>query len=211
MRQILLGTSNPSKAAYFAGQLKDYDVSFLLLRDFGIEKQPDEEGKSPLENALIKAAYYGRFHDYVISEDSALYIRELPLDDPRQPGLTIRRSPSGGSMDDDGMLRHYSALAHELGGRMTCYYVDAYAGCNLGQVSGFCEDGHRYTFYMVDKPHPARTPGWPLDSISVWPETGHYFVENRERHLSDVEQALERSYRDKLMMFYKKKLELIRL
>ncbi len=211
MRQILLGTSNPSKAAYFAGQMKDYHVSFLLLKDLGIENLPDEAGKSPLENALIKAAYYGRFHDYVISADSALYIRELPLDDPRQPGLTVRRSPNGGRMDDDEMISHYMAMAHELGGRMTCYYMDAYGVCNHGKTFGFMDDGPVYTFYMVDKPHPVRTPGWPLDSISVWPESGQYFVESRECNLSAAAQILKKSYQDRLMAFYEGALDLEKL
>lgn len=211
MRQILLGTSNPSKAAYFERQLAEYDVSFLLLRDLGIEKLPDEAGKNPMENAMLKAAYYGRFSDYVISEDSALYIRELPLDDPRQPGLTIRRKAGGGSMDDEEMLAHYSGLARELGGRMTCYYLDGYGVCSHGEVSGFMDDGpvnDAYTFYMVDKPHPVRTPGWPLDSISIRPSTGRYFVESREHQMSAVEEVLAKSYREKLLAFYAAKLGL---
>ena len=93
--KILLGTHNPSKVDYFARQLTGYDVSFLTLGDLGIQTLPDEAGKSVLENAAIKAAYYGQFHDYVISADSALYIKELSLDDPRQPGLTVRRTADG--------------------------------------------------------------------------------------------------------------------
>ncbi len=213
MRKILLGTSNPSKAAYFAHQLRDYDVSFLLLKDLGIENLPDEAGKDPLENAVLKAAYYGRLYDYVISADSALYIRELPPTDPRQPGLTIRRHPDGSAMDDEEMIAHYSALARELGGQMTCYYQDAYGVCNQGVVSGFMEDetvSSIHVFRMVDRPHPVRTPGWPLDSLSIWPSTGQYFVENRERQLSAMEQVLEKSYMDKLLAFYVEKLELER-
>lgn len=214
MRQILLGTSNPAKASYFAHLLQDYDVSFLLLKDLGIEKLPDEAGKSPLENAMMKAAYYGRFHDWVISADSALYIRELPLDDPRQPGLTVRRRTDGGSMDDEEMIAHYSALAHTLGGRMTCYYQNGYGVCSCGAASGFLGDSKAlndvYSFHMVDKPHPNRVPGWPLDSISIQPGSGLYFVEDRDHHLSAADEVLVRPYWESLLAFFAEKLELER-
>lgn len=214
MREILLGTSNPAKAAYFAHFLEDYNVSFLLLKDLGIEKLPDEAGKSPRENAMLKAAYYGRFHDYVLSQDSALYIRELPLDDPRQPGLTVRRRPGGGTMDDGEMLAYYSSLAHQLGGRMTCCYLDGYGICNCGQVSGFMNEAgpllDAYSFYVVDKPHPVRTPGWPLDSISINPHTGLYFTESREHHRTAVEEVLHKSYKAQLLAFCAEQLGLER-
>lgn len=212
--EILLGTHNPSKKEYFARQLEQFDVSFVTLADLGIEKLPDEDGKTVLENAKIKAAYYGQFHDYVISADSALYIRELALTDPRQPGLTIRRAADGHEMnDDEEMLAHYAALARSLGGKITCWYQDAYAVCNHGSVSGFMDDGpinDVYAFYMVDKPHPKRNPGWPLDSISIRRGNGKYFVESPQQAADAASEVLMKDYRQRLMDFYEKNLGLKR-
>ena len=204
MRKILLGTTNPAKADYFAHILAGYDVSFLTLRDLYIRKIPDEAGGSPLENARTKAAWYGQFWDYVIAQDAALYIRELALDDPRQPGLTVRRRSDGHAMTDEEAIEHYAALARELGGRMTCWYQEGYAVANHGRVAGFMDDGainDVYRFYMVDKPYPSYTPGWPLDSISIWPATGRYFTEDRERYLSTVDQVLARDYAQARLRF----------
>ncbi|MBR2896165.1 MAG: hypothetical protein IKC03_11005 [Oscillospiraceae bacterium] len=212
--KILLGTSNPRKVEYFARQLAGWDVSFLTLRDLGIETIPDENGKSVLENAMRKAAWYGQFWDYVISADSALYIKELKLEDPRQPGLTIRRTMDGRSMSDEEMLEYYRSLAHSLGGKMTCWYQDGYAVCNHGKVSGFTDDGplrDAYAFYMVDKVHPVRHVGWPLDSISIRPSTGLYFVENREVHADAVAEVLMKDYQQHLIHFYQESLGLERL
>lgn len=211
--EILLGTHNPSKKEYFARQLAEFDVSFVTLADLGIEKLPDEDGKTVLENAQIKAAYYGQFHDYVISADSALYIRELPLTDPRQPGLTIRRTADGHEMSEDEMLTYYASLAHSLGGRITCWYQDAYAVCNHRAVSGFMDDGpinDIYSFYMVDQPHPKRNPGWPLDSISVRRSNGKYFVESEQQSTDSVSEVLMKDYRRRLMAFYEETLGLKR-
>lgn len=211
MRKILLGTTNPAKADYFAHILEGYDVSFLTLKDLGIGQIPDEAGNSPLENAKAKAAWYGKFWDYVIAADSALYIRELALDDPRQPGLTVRRRPDGHVMTDEEAVSHYAALAHELGGRMTCWYQDGYAVVNHGKVTGFMDDGpinDVYRFYMVDTHYPGYTPGWPLDSISIRPSTGKYFVEDREAYLSAVDQVLARDFAEERRRFLVESLEL---
>lgn len=212
--EILLGTHNPSKVDYFSRQLTGYDVSFITLSDLNIRKLPDEDGKSVLENAAIKAAYYGQFHDYVISADSALYIRELSINDPRQPGLTVRRAVDGHEMTDDEMLDYYAALAHSLGGRITCWYQDAYAVCNHGKVSTFMDDGpinDVYAFYMVDTPHPTRHPGWPLDSISIRPKTGRYFVEHTDFHPAEEDEALVKDFQLRRRQFYETSLGLGRL
>lgn len=213
MMEILLGTSNPSKVDYFARQLADYDVTFLTLRDLGITKLADEDGKNPMENAMAKAAFYGQFADFVISADSALYIRELPLEDPRQPGLFIRRHPEGGEMNDEEMIAHYSALARQLGGKMTCWYQDGYAVSNHGKVTGFMDTGpvnDVYSFYMVDTPHPNRVPGWPLDSISIRRKSGAYFVESREEHMTAAEEVLAKHFQQDLLAFYERALGLRR-
>ena len=211
--EILLGTHNPSKKAYFARQLEEFDVSFVTLADLGIQKLPDEDGKTVLENAMIKAAYYGQFHERVISADSALYIRELPLADPRQPGLTIRRAADGHEMSEEEMLTYYASLSYSLGGRITCWYQDAYAVCNGGAVSGFTDDGpinDLYSFYMVDKPHPKRNPGWPLDSISIRRANGLYFVESEQQSADAVGEVLMKDYRRRLLTFYEEHLGLKR-
>lgn len=211
--KILLGTTTPSKARTFAAQLEGWPVEFLTLTDLRLQKHPDEDGKNPAENAMIKAAYYGQFHDPVIAEDSALYILELPFDDPRQPGLFVRRAPDGHEMDDGEMLEYYAALAHSLGGRATACYLDGYAVFRKGQVFGFMDDseeGRRlHAFYLVDRPHPIRRPGWPLDSLSIDPKTGLYFTQpNARGALSPKEKAATRAYRDRLLAFYVQSLEL---
>lgn len=182
--QILLGTTNASKIKYFERMLTGIDASFVTLRDLSITDAPAEIGRDPQENAMIKAAFYGKYADFVIAQDSALYIRDLPLDDPRQPGLNVRRAPDGHERTDDEMLADYAALARSLGGRMTCAYVSALAVCAHGNTAGFMDTGavnDVYAFHMVDTPHENRHPGWPLDSLSIEPRTGKYFVEPDSR------------------------------
>lgn len=193
--RILLGTTNASKVKYFAQMLKGVDAEFVTLRDLGITEVPGETGRDPKENAMIKAAFYGKYAEFVIAQDSALYIRSLPLDDPRQPGLNVRRAPDGHERTDDEMLADYAALAHSLGGRMTCAYLSALAVCARGNTQGFMDTGavnDVYAFYMVDTPHENRHPGWPLDSLSVDRRTGKYCVEPDWRAGADQYTAREK-------------------
>lgn len=205
--KILIGTTNPAKAGVFAKQLGGYGVEILTLSDLGIKKHPDEDGKNPMENAMIKAAYYGQFHDPVITEDSALYIKELPMDDPRQPGLFVRRAPDGHEMTDDEMTAHYAALARSLGGKVTAYWLDGYAVCRDGEVVGFMNDddavNNAYAFYLVDKPAENCHEGWPIDRISVDIRTGRYLVDRAWGQALDAKvKTVILSYEKKLSEFY---------
>ena len=167
--QVLIGTTNPAKLKFFQDALSDYDVDLMTLNDLGITAEPGETGRTPGENAAIKAAFYGQYADCVIGNDAGLYFDVLPLEDPRQPGLHIR-TPDGRRLDDEEMIEYYSRLVHSLGGRVMAYYLDGFAVKTPSGVRSFQksqEHARLSAFWMVDTPVAARRPGWPLDSISM--------------------------------------------
>jgi hypothetical protein len=125
--KVLLGTTNPSKVKRFEELLNGCDIEFCTLRDLGIDHEPKEIGKTPEENAVIKANFYGQFFDAVICNDSGLYFDALPLDDSRQPGLNIRTPQGGRRLNDEEMITYYSELVHSLGGKVLAYYLDGIA------------------------------------------------------------------------------------
>lgn len=174
---VLIGTTNPAKVQRFKSLLDGFDVTIRTPRDFGISVSPVENGRDPMENAAIKAAFYSKYCDFAIGNDSGLYFTDLPMDDPRQPGLHVR-SPQGVRLNDEEMIAYYSALAKSLGGRLTASYMDAVAVYAKGNIHVFrdseqtLQDG---AFYLTDTPSANRTPGWPLDSLSVNRHTFRYF------------------------------------
>lgn len=181
--KILVGTSNPSKVDYFRQVFAGRDVTILTPRDLEIDGEPEESGRNPVENAVIKARFYGQYADCVICADSGLYFDGLPYDDPRQPGLHVR-TPHGVRLDDEQMIAHYAALAHELGGKALAYYLDAMALLHKGQIHTFeatREELHRTAFYMIDTPFPERRPGWPIDSISIDQDGTPFLSPDRKR------------------------------
>ncbi len=182
MKRVLIGTTNPAKRQLFANYLSDYAVEIVSLKEMGILDEPDEVGATPAENAAIKAAYYGKYADYVICGDSGLYFDGMPLDDSRQPGLNIR-TPYGKRLDDSEMIEHYSSLIHALGGRVMAYYLDAFAVKTPEGVQTYMktpEEARDGAFWMVDKPSEKRRPGWPLDSLSMELDQTSFMDESSE-------------------------------
>lgn len=199
--RILLGTTNPSKIRRFTDLLQEYDVQILTLQDLCIVEEPEETGKTPAENAALKALFYGAYFDRVICEDSGLFFRSLPMDDPRQPGLHIR-SPQGTRLEDEEMIAYYADLVKSLGGRQLAAYVDGVAICDCGTVKTFLHDPENEGFWMVDMVHPARHPGWPLDSISIDRYTGRYFVDPDPQISKEQDPVVQESgYRRQLAQF----------
>ena len=202
--KVLIGTTNPSKIVRFEEFLPDSGIEFLTLGDLGITAEPEETGKSPEENARIKAAFYGQFCDRVICNDSGLYFDCIPMDDPRQPGLNIR-APKGRRLNDEEMIEYYSALVSELGGKTLAYYVDGIAVCRDGKIQSYLdEQGKAASFYMVETPSPDRHPGWPLDSLSLNKNTLTYFTDHGNNIYDDVEeQIMVGEYRQRVVDFLK--------
>ena len=167
--KVLIGTTNPAKLKMFQEALSGYDAELVSLTDLGITDEPTETGANPGENAAIKAAFYGKYADYVIGNDAGLYFDALALDDPRQPGLHIR-TPNGKRLDDEEMIEYYCDLVHSLGGKVMAYYLDGFAVKTPQGVTSFQKSkvhARQSAFWMVDQPVNKRRPGWPLDSISM--------------------------------------------
>ena len=193
--RILLGTTNPAKAALFREVLARDGVSFVTLREAGIIDEPPETGATPRENAAIKAAFYGKYADYVICNDSGLYLEPLALDDPRQPGLHVR-TPRGVYLDDEAMRAYYSGLARELGGRVLAYYLNGFAVHTPHGLKSYMqspEEAHSGAFWLVDTPPLEREsrPGWPLDSISLYRD-GRPFLQGGAQ--ADTQEWGDRSW-----------------
>ena len=178
---VLLGTTNPSKVSMFENWLEGEEIRFLTLREVSIPGEPEENGVTPAENARQKAEYYGRYADYVICNDSGLYLAGLPMEDARQPGLHVR-TPQGARhrLDDEEMIAYYAGLAHSLGGRVRACYLSGFAvktPKGLSLYEDRMEELLEHTFWLTDTPCAERRPGWPLDSLSLYKDGKTSFLE----------------------------------
>jgi len=203
--KILIGTTNPSKVKLFSDALCGYNAEFCTLDELGIDCEPEETGSTPEENAVIKAKFYGQFTDFVICGDSGLYFDCLPLDDPRQPGLHIRTPGGKQRLNDEEMIAYYSQLVQSLGGRVLACYLNGIAVCSKGQIFSFApsdELTRQSAFYMTAAPSDERHPGWPLDSLSLYLDSGKYFTDKENgRKNSNEDSIVKGEYRKQLTAF----------
>ena len=206
--KVLLGTTNPSKVNNFSNLLKDCEIEFITLKDIDIASEPEENGKTPEENAILKAKFYGQYFDTVICNDSGLYFEELSLNDVRQPGLNVRTPMKMQRLSDEQMIEYYSKLIKELGGRVSAFYLDGIAVYNHGKIYSFMdkENARKTGFDMIDKAAPKYFPGWPLNSLSINRETGKYFVD--EKDTNSKENIFAKQYKKQIVNFLKKALNI---
>lgn len=175
--RLLYGTGNPAKLDSMRRQLEGTGIELLGLSD--MPENPvnvDESGRSPLENARIKAlAYYRQYGVPVFSCDSGLYIQQLP--EELQPGTYVRNI-NGKRLSDEEMTEYYSGLAKEYG-RLTARYLNAVclvlSESKIYEYMGDEISGN--SFYITDKPHSKKVEGYPLDRISLNIRTGKYYYD----------------------------------
>lgn len=192
--KVLIGTTNPSKVTWLEELLYGYDIEFYTLKDLKIETEPEEQGKTPEENAILKAKYYGQFFDCVVCNDSGLYFEGIELDDERQPGLKIRTPNGNERLDDEGMIDYYTKLIHSLGGKILAYYLNGIAVYRNGKILSFMENDTAKrinAFYMIDQPSEKRHKGWPLDSISLNRGSNTYFVDEDDEVSDSINDNIQ--------------------
>ncbi len=179
--KLLYGTGNLAKVQAMQNRLSELNIELISLNDlkklgFTIPEVP-ETGSTPLENARQKAhAYYEAFHMPVFSCDSGLYFEDVPGE--IQPGVHVR-TVNGEYLTDEQMLAHYTGLVRQYG-RLKARYKNAICFVRDAEHSfeAMNPDMESETFWLTDTPHSSiRRVGFPLDSISLDPETGQYFYD----------------------------------
>lgn len=196
--KILYGTTNKAKLQVMKNAVESLDIELIGLGDIDGELPSIiENGKTPLENAEIKArAYYEAFRMPVFSCDSGLYFDELQEDE--QPGLHVRRI-NGKELTDDEMIQYYGTLAEQHGGKITGRYRNA--------IYFILDENHHYSsmemsiatepFSLVTKPHFKRVEGFPLDSLSIDIVTGKYYYDLDTKEVSSsVEDGLRKFFEE---------------
>lgn len=198
--ELLYGTGNEGKLEAMRKHLSSLDIRIIGLQDIDTDiPEIDESGNDPLKNARIKGmAYYKATGRPVFSCDSGLYIKGAQED--IQPGVHVR-NVGGRRLSDEEMIEHYSRLAHSMGGQMTVRYKNGIClimGDNeIYQHMG--DDIAGEEFLIVSKPHSKRTPGFPLDSLSVHIKTGKYYYDMEEfENRSSMDEGFRRFFKESL-------------
>ena len=182
--KLLFATTNPAKIKRYESRLAENGIELITIKDLDLKLDINENGKNALENAYIKAkTYYNATKIITIGMDDNLFIEELPQE--KQPGTHVRRVNEK-VLTDEEMIKHYSNLAKEYGGKLTAKWV-------YGMVIYNGKEAKEYTwskshFYFIDKPCDKRNPGYPLDSITIVPEYNKYYLELTKEEKENYKQ-----------------------
>lgn len=186
MKKIFFATENKSKIKRFEKELLKKGIEIISINDIETKEEIIENGKSAIQNALIKARAYTKIIDIpILAIDDNLYIDSIP--DTKQPGMYVRRV-NGKYLTDMEMIEYYSNLAHEYGinGKLNCRWVYGFA---------LIKDQNEYTytyskddFYIIDKPSKKIDLGYPLNSISVNKKLNMYFSEITDDLKRDIKE-----------------------
>ena len=186
MQELLFATQNVSKVKRFSDGLLKRGIKLIPLADKNVDVNIDENGKTAIENALIKACEVSKVVDIpVLAMDDSLYLDGVP--DSLQPGLYVRRV-NGKRLSDEEMIDYYSALADKYGknGRLTCKWIYGMALVDNGKESTYTWS--KTEFYMVAKRTDKINPGYPLNSISINKKLNKYFTDITEEDKKLIEE-----------------------
>lgn len=186
MKELLFATQNASKVKRFSAGLFSRGIKLISLAERNLEVDINEDGKTAIENALIKARAYSKLVSIpVLAMDDSLYLEGVP--DNLQPGLYVRRV-NGKRLTDEEMIDYYSNLAARYGknGKLTCKWIYGMAVINNGIESTYTWS--KTEFYMVAKRTDKINPGYPLNSISINKKLGKYFTDITEDDKKLIEE-----------------------
>ena len=166
MKTLLIATTNKWKAQLFSPILQGYGFSVITLKDATISKEaPVENGKTVVENAIIKARHYhSEEYPWVFGDDTGLEIQALN----GEPGVMSRRW--GGRFPDDVdeqvwldyLLERMRSIPPE---QRVAEFVDGWA---LISPDG-TEHTHvgRGAFTIATEPLRPLMPGSPVMSVAI--------------------------------------------
>lgn len=174
MKEILFATGNESKVNRFKEKLLERGILLKSLKDININLEVEENGKTAIENAEIKAkAYYDATKITTMAMDDTMYIDDIPED--KQPGVFVRRV-NGKRLNDEEMIEYYTNLVKTYGkdGKLNTKWILGMAIIKDGKISTYTDVTSEY--YLVDTPAKDMKEGYPLSSILVNKKVNKYDI-----------------------------------
>lgn len=169
--QVLLATTNKAKIKYYGTKLKEQGIEILTIEDLNLNLDVEETGKSPNENAILKAkAYYEVSEIPTIAIDDGLFFENVP--DEIQPGVNVRRI-NGKRLSDTEMIEYYKGIVKQYGtlGQLKGYFLKSVAIVFGEKIFSFDYKANRIFSNTSSK---TIDEGYPLESIQIIPNLNKF-------------------------------------
>jgi len=198
MRKILIATTNQSKLKEIMIGLKElegFGVKLLNLNDVGVEKEPEETGKTFQENSEIKTKFYGRLTSLpTIADDGGLIIPYLD----NAPGVKSRRWPGYEASDEELINYTLSNLRGCTGSKRIAYLetcVTFYLPSGHPQGDQTIFEQEKIKGHIAKKPTGRPTNGYPFRGLFIVDKFNKYYeelTEEEHQHVNHRLKALKR-------------------
>lgn len=166
---ILLATKNRNKVIEILDIFKITPYNFVTLNDFPIVEEPEENGSSFEENAMIKANYYwDQIKIPVITEDSGLVVPALK----GEPGILSARYASEKANYQANNKKLLLKMSHLKGTAREAYFI-----CHAVYKDGATLLSQEERVDGIIATLPRGENGFGYDPIFIIPEFGKTFAE----------------------------------
>jgi len=185
MKKLLIATHNPAKIEEIKKglfKLISQGLEIITLTDVGVEKEPEETGKTIKENSEIKARYYANLTGLpTLSDDGGFFIPYLN----GEPGVKSARWLGHNSTDmeliDYTLLRlknvKYNQRTAYLETCVTFFFPKVHSRSVLTNSRNWTLifEQERINGHVAEKPYPHWLPGFPYRALLIVDQYNKYY------------------------------------
>ncbi len=188
MKKLLLATHNQAKLEELIKGIKTLNkkIEITSLKDFNINHEPEETGKTFKENAALKAQYYANLtKTSTIADDGGLQIEILN----GEPGVNSHRWPGYKATDQelvDYTLKRLNGLPKE---KRTAYLRVCVCFYDPKLKIELCEE-EKVKGYISEEATQRPTNGYPYRSLFVVKKFNRYYDELTEAEHQKINHRL---------------------
>ncbi len=187
---ILIATTNQAKLKEIIFALRELikkKFSFLTLNDVRVEEKPEETGKSFLENAILKAKFYGEKTKLpTIADDGGLIIPALN----NAPGVKSRRW-LGYEANDEELIEYTLKKIKNFSLPKRQAFLETYVVFYQPLTKEFDYAQEKIEGYIAKKPSFKRIPGYPFRALFIVKKFNKYYDELTEKEHLEVNHRLK--------------------
>jgi XTP/dITP diphosphohydrolase len=179
INKLLIATTNPGKFNELKKYLTGLPLELLSLSDLKITERPEENGRTFLENAIIKAEFYSQKTKLpVLGDDGGLEITALG----GEPGVNSHRWLNGKEATDEELINYTLNRMRPFKGERRKAYLRVVVA--LSSFSDEIETSQAdIEGIIADKPSKHRLRGYPYRSLFFLPQFKKYYDDlSEEEH-----------------------------
>lgn len=190
MKKLLIATTNKAKLEEISEALKhvtDKGIQLVSLKDVNISIDVEETGKTFLDNAQLKAEFYGNLSGLpTLADDGGLMIDALN----GEPGVKSRRWPGYEATDEELIKMALTKLHNTPTEMRTAHFRTFLYFYDPTTKAHFYESGEIHGF-IAEKATSRPTNGYPYRALFILQENNKFYDELTDEEHHDMNHRIK--------------------